>query len=525
VLALAAAFSLAVWWEGRLQGGWIVVACGLGAILVQSAVGLFVIGLPLRRLARAVREDDQAVAGVMALRSDELGEIARAVGEALAQRHQLAAEVARRAQLTDHLEEANRRLTSELGERAAAEQALRQAEMRNALALQGGNLSLWELFTAEERWMLDRSWFAFLGVTLDPSVSDAEAWRLAVDPADMPDLRQRLAKVGSGELEVLESTFRVRRDDGGRLWVMARGTVVERADDGSVSRLAGTMLDVTRWRELEEQLRQSQKMESIGQLAAGIAHEINTPIQFIGDNAHFTSQAFAALLALQGAYRSAIASHPDPVQQDRIAAVEQQADLDFVTSEVPRAITQTLEGVERVATIVRAMKEFAHPGGTGLTPSDLNHLVDNAIVISRNTWKYVAELEFVPGQDLPPVPLATGDFNQALLNIIVNAAQAIEDRQRRQVGPEGGIIRITTGRDGDHAVLRIADNGCGMPAEVRERIYDPFYTTKEVGRGSGQGLTITRSVIVDRHKGSITCESEPGRGTEFTIRIPLSALA
>jgi signal transduction histidine kinase len=165
--------------------------------------------------------------------------------------------------------------------------------------------------------------------------------------------------------------------------------------------------------------------------------------------------------------------------------------------------------------------EFSHPGSVVLVLVDLNHLVRNTTVISRSSWKYVAELTTELDPSMPPVPLAVGDFNQMLLNLIVNAAQAVEDAQRRQGRPPPGRIRIVTSHDADRVVLRIHDDGCGIPEGIRQRIYDPFFTTKEVGRGSGQGLTIARSVVVERHKGTIDCESVVGVGTTFTITLPL----
>ncbi len=399
---------------------------------------------------------------------------------------------------------------------------LREAVVRHGLALQGGNLCLWDLFLADGRWAMDRSWLSFLGITLDPLTTDTDAWESVVSIDGLGQLRKAVEAVRSNATDLIDCTFQVRRDDGGLVWLLLRGMVVERDGSGVVQRLAGTMLDVTRWRELEHQLRQSQKLESIGQLAAGIAHEINTPIQFIGDNVRFASEGFASLLPFAMAQALVAANHPDEAIRVQAEADIETADLGYLSTEVPRALEQTLEGIGRVATIVRAMKEFSHPGSVGLMLVDINHLIRNATVISRSSWKYVAELMTELDPALPPVPLAVGDFNQVLLNLIVNAAQAVEDAHRCHGRSLPGVIRIATTHDATNVMLRISDDGCGMPEDVRHRIYDPFFTTKEVGRGTGQGLTIAHAVIVDLHKGTIACESTVGMGTTFTITLPLS---
>lgn len=473
---------------------------GACALLLLSATGLLLIGRPLKQLASCVQSDDADLARVLARRHDELGLVAHAVAQSIERQSHLSVEVAQRRQ---------------------AEDSLRDAEMRNSLALQGGNLCLWELFLKEGRWAMDRSWLSFLGVSLDPSVPDTTAWESVIAADELHQVHDRVAAIRSGENDRIESTFRVRRDDGGRVWVLLRGMVVERDADGQPLRLAGTMLDVTRWREMEEQLRQSQKLESIGQLAAGIAHEINTPIQFIGDNTRFAADSFVTLLAFATEQAAIAASHPDEKVRAHVAASTETADFTYLAAEVPKALEQTLEGVDRVATIVRAMKEFSHPGSAELTPCDLNHLVENAVVITRSTWKYVADLSTEFDAALPLTPVAVGDFNQVLLNLIVNAAHAVEDAQKKQGKSPPGKITIATARVGDQAVLRISDDGCGIPEDIRERIYDPFFTTKEVGRGSGQGLTLARSIIVDRHHGHIDCESTVGKGTVFIVTLPL----
>jgi len=297
-------------------------------------------------------------------------------------------------------------------------------------------------------------------------------------------------------------------------------------DSGEISGFLVLGADITERKVLEAQLVQAQKLESIGQLAAGIAHEINTPTQYVGDNTRFLQDAFHDLLALQAKHEQLLeAAKEGAVDERLVSEVEtaaQEADVAYLLDEIPKAIEQSLSGVERISRIVRAMKEFSHPGTEEKTATDLNHAVENTITVARNEWKYVAEVvtEFDP--DLPAVPCLPGEFNQVILNILVNAAQAIAD----VVGetPEGkGTITVRTRREGDCAEITISDTGPGIPEDVRSRLFDPFFTTKGVGKGTGQGLTIARSVIVDKHGGTITFETETGKGTTFIIRIPLDS--
>ena len=284
-------------------------------------------------------------------------------------------------------------------------------------------------------------------------------------------------------------------------------------------------VDVTQRRELETQLRQAQKLESIGQLAAGIAHEINTPTQYIGDNLRFLQDSFRELGTLLDAHGQLLAAAKSggPTPEDIAVAEEaaQMADVEYLRGEIPRAIGESLSGVERVATIVRAMKDFSHPGSEDKTPVDLNRAIESTITVARNEWKYIAELEtdFDPG--LPPVPCLPGEFNQAVLNLLVNAAHAIAAKFGDGSGGKG-LITVKTRRDGDWADLRICDSGTGIPEAARGRIFEPFFTTKEVGKGTGQGLAIARSVVVDKHGGTIAFETESGKGTTFIVRLPLA---
>jgi len=280
--------------------------------------------------------------------------------------------------------------------------------------------------------------------------------------------------------------------------------------------------DITGRDVAEMELRQEQKLESVGRLASGIAHEINTPIQFVGDNVRFLEDSFGELQSVLKKFQQLCKSTNEPrsgpdfgMELDRIAAA---SDTDYLLKEIPKAIGQTLDGVERVVTIVRAMKEFAHPESKGMAPADLNKALSNTLTVARNELKYVAEVETDFGE-LPAVVCNVSDMNQVFLNLLVNAAHAIADVVKDS--GKKGKIRVSTSLKDSAAVIAISDTGTGIPEGIRDRIFDPFFTTKEVGRGTGQGLAIARSVV-DRHKGTLTFDTEAGKGTCFYVRLPLA---
>lgn len=272
---------------------------------------------------------------------------------------------------------------------------------------------------------------------------------------------------------------------------------------------------------MEVQLRHGQKMQSIGQLAAGVAHEINTPTQFISDNLRFLQDIHRDIAPLLHKIAGLIRNRPvgnDPILQE-ILAIADKLDIEYVSEEVPRAVDQSIEGIQRVARIVGAMKEFSHPGTDDFVAMDLRKAIESTITVSRNEWKYVADIhtEFAP--DVPSVPALPGEFNQAMLNLIVNAAHAIGDVVKDNGGGKG-VITISTKRSDPWVEIRVGDTGNGIPPEVRPRIFEPFFTTKPVGKGTGQGLAIVHSVVVDKHGGEVSFESETGAGTTFIIRLP-----
>jgi PAS domain S-box-containing protein len=272
-----------------------------------------------------------------------------------------------------------------------------------------------------------------------------------------------------------------------------------------VAAVAGIVMnarDVTERRSLETQLGHSQKLESVGRLAAGIAHEINTPVQFIGDNLRFLDEAFKVLSEMVSTESSVDTAHKD--------------DADYYLSETPQAIRQSQDGVSRVATIVKAMKAFAHPGHAS-AQADLNEAIRNTLTIARSEIADVADVELDLGE-IPTVSCVLSDINQVLLNLIVNAVQAIVDSGK--FAESRGTVRVVTREDGSDVVIGVKDNGMGIPADARHHIFEQFFTTKEVGRGTGQGLSLAHSVI-DNHGGKITFETESGVGTTFWIRLPI----
>ena len=279
--------------------------------------------------------------------------------------------------------------------------------------------------------------------------------------------------------------------------------------------------DVTERNQLEIDLRHSQKLEAVGRLAAGIAHEINTPIQFVGDNIRFLHGAFTDFNKVLDKYRylwERVAKGEAEQGLADVAEAEEAADINYLVEEIPKAIGQSLDGVTRVATLVRAMKEFAHPDRKERAAADINAALLSTLTVARNELKYVAEVETEFG-DLPLAVCNIGELNQVFLNLLVNAAHAIGE----VVNGTGqkGVIRVRTALEEDAVVISIADTGRGIPEAIRDKVFDPFFTTKGIGRGTGQGLAIARSVVVDRHGGTLTFASEVGKGTTFFIRLPL----
>jgi len=323
--------------------------------------------------------------------------------------------------------------------------------------------------------------------------------------------------------------FHNRRKNGEAFW--ERSTICAlRNPQGQITHYVAVKEDITErkhaeaeHRELETRSQLSQKLQSVGMLAAGVAHEINTPTQYITDNTRFLADSFAQLFKVVGVYRGHNASHPECSENlKEVAAAEKENELDYLLSEIPRTLEQSLEGLGRISRIVSSLKEFSHPNQAERTGADLNQAIETTVAVSRHEWKYVADVvtEFDP--KLPHVECVLDEFNQVVLNLVINATHAIGDALKQR-GLKRGTITIRTRQEPGWAVIEVEDTGTGIPPEVRGKIFDPFFTTKGIGKGTGQGLAIVQAVVVKGHAGRVDFTTEMGKGTTFRLFLPLAA--
>lgn len=309
--------------------------------------------------------------------------------------------------------------------------------------------------------------------------------------------------------------------NGVALWFESRMAPIR--VDGEIVGAVMVSQDVTERKRSQAELLAGRHMALLGTLAAGVAHEINTPIQFVGDSLQFLRDSARDLLALldgiQELHRAAGAGAEITGILEASRKAEENADLAYIRTNMPPAFERCVDGLNRVTTIVRSLKEFAHPVKKEMAPADFNRAVQTTLTIATNEYKYVADLETDFG-DLPPVTCQIGEISQAVLNVVVNAAHAIDDVIKDS--GRKGLISVRTRLEGETVLLSISDSGGGIPEGIRGRIFDPFFTTKEVGRGTGQGLAIAWSTIHEQHGGSLTFETHVGRGTTFFIRLPVA---
>ena len=281
-----------------------------------------------------------------------------------------------------------------------------------------------------------------------------------------------------------------------------------RDENGEVIGIIGVGFDITERKLAEQRLAAGEHLESIGRLAAGVAHEINTPIQYLNDSVYFIRDAMQDLLAQNAKLAAAL---PVPPEVDE--------EIEDLKRELPPALDRVVDGLARIAEIVRSMKEFSHVDQREMSRVDLNRAINSTLIIARSEYKYVAELQ-TEFADLPLVLCHGGQVNQVVLNLVVNAAHAIADKNKGKASAEKGLITVTSRIEAGFAVISISDTGGGIPEAIRKRIFEPFFTTKEVGRGTGQGLSIAHNVI-KAHGGKLDFVTELGKGTTFNVRLPL----
>jgi PAS domain S-box-containing protein len=399
-------------------------------------------------------------------------------------------------------------------------EALRASNEQNRALLETTNAVPWELDASSPDMP-----FTYIGPqaaslfgTPADSWSTRAAWSTLLEPEDVGPVARAFEQAAVEQQDrVIE--FRIRRPSGRPLWIRA---LIAPVPGAASAKVRGFMFDVTERVQLEMELRQAHKLESVGRLASGVAHEINTPIQFVSDSVHFVKDTMTDVIGTLNRYRQLDAAATPSDLAREVADVHQAAqaaDLEYFAENAPPALERALDGLGRVATIVRSMKQFAHPDAQGKALADLNAALDSTLIIARNEYKEVADTELRLG-DLPSVHCHVGELNQAFLNIVVNAAHAIGDVVK--AGGTRGVITVVTRREGDDAVVEISDTGGGIPVEVQPRIFDPFFTTKGVGRGTGQGLAIAHRSVVEKHHGSLSFRTELGRGTTFVIRVPIA---
>ncbi len=290
-----------------------------------------------------------------------------------------------------------------------------------------------------------------------------------------------------------------------------------RAEDGTLMQYVYLVSDVSEEHKLRAQLLQAQKLEAIGSLASGIAHEINTPVQYIGDNLLFIQESMQQL----GPVLEAVAQNATPVSPQDLQPLLANADWPFLRDEIPKALQESIAGNRRVTEIVRAMKAFAHPDDEDFHPADINQALQTTATVARNEWKYVSDLALDLSNLMPRIPCQVGALNQVFLNLIINAAHAIGERIEREKPKKKGQITVSTRHCDPWAEIVIRDTGAGIPAAILSKIFDPFFTTKATGKGTGQGLALAHSVVVERHGGTIDVESVEGQGTSILVKLPL----
>jgi signal transduction histidine kinase len=390
------------------------------------------------------------------------------------------------------------------------------SEARWKFALEGAGDGVWDWNPQTDAIMFSPRWLETIACTEAELPTTCSAWLEHCHPDDKARVSSQLASYLGGKLSHFAAELRMCSQNNVWKWISVRGKLVSLDDAGKPLRVIGTLTDISETKTLQAHLNQAQKLESIGQLAAGIAHEINTPIQYIGDNLAALAVNFADIQAYHQALQALDVADINP----KLAALAEQFDLDYILTDSPKAIAQSQDGVNRVAEIVKAMKTFSHvESSQSMQRVNLAEIINSTLVISRNSYKHIAHAETNFASDANYVYCFAGELNQVILNLIINAAHAIEEKHAKD-----GLISISTRKlaETDSIEILIADNGNGIPAAIQDKVFDLFFTTKPVGVGTGQGLNLAYNIIVEKHKGKLFFDSTVGVGTTFHIQLPIN---
>lgn len=391
---------------------------------------------------------------------------------------------------------------------------LLESEERWKFALEGSGDSVWDWNPQTDEIFFSRRWQEIIDCNEDEVPKSGMAW---VERCHMEDKQSVLAAM-QRNIDSDQPNFTIEFRMAAKLipwkWILARGKLVKRDAHGKPLRVIGTLTDITETKNLQAQLNQAHKLEAIGQLASGIAHEINTPIQYIGGNLNVLGDSFTNIIA----YQQELMASANDTLKNLIVALSTKYDLAFILEDSPIAIQQSKDGVDRISEIVKAMNKFSYADSSDNAQYvDIHEAINNALIISQNTYKYHAEIKKNFDIDIGMIKCFRNELIQVFINLIVNAAHAIEEK-----AVDRGVITITTKKLKDYIEILIADNGSGISSDNKEKIFNLFFTTKEIGKGTGQGLSLSHNIIVEKHHGKLFFDSSIGIGTTFHIQLPLS---
>ena len=410
-------------------------------------------------------------------------------------------------------------------------EVLRVARERLVYATRSANLGVWDWNPVTDEAWFNEQWFGMLGYGEYDFPHVGKTWLSLIHPADVDMATHTLSRYLSGDLMhqqvEFRLEFRMRRRDGNYSWILSVGRITERDESGNPKRVSGVHFDETERRRMQSQRAQAQRLESIGQLAAGVAHEINTPMQFVSDNLEYLVEGIQSadqtIDTLQRLLAEAAGQGNPAIAPSVFNKTMRETGYERFRQLSEGAVRDCRDGCQRVVGIVQAMRQLSHPGTDNLHTANLDEIIHGAVTVTRNRWKFVADVRLELSPDVPNVPCRAAELSQVLVNMIVNAADAMHEPEPG--ASLQGLITIGTHVREGYALITVQDNGSGIPAQVVDRIFDPFFTTKPVGQGTGQGLAIAHDIVVNRHQGNLRVESEIGRGTTFFIELPLVQMA